>query len=38
MRVAESEAKEQNSSEEFLTDKSFNECPSLNSEEIEFAL
>jgi hypothetical protein len=38
MRLAEAEVKEHNSSESNLTDKSFIECASLNSEEIEFAL
>jgi hypothetical protein len=38
MRLAEPEVKEQNSSESNLTDKSFIECASLDSEEIEFAL
>ena len=38
MRLTEAEVKEQNSSESNLTDKSFIECASLNSEEIEFAL
>ena len=39
MRVTEiADVKDQNSSEDFLTDKSFQECASLNSEEIEFVL